>query len=466
MLGLTLIALDLLLPRERKSLLPYVALVGLIIAAGFTLALSGQQGVSFGGALIVDHLSIFFRLLFLAGTALVVLASIDYVRYTGLPAGEYYASIIFAAIGMMLLASSRELITIYISLELTTIALCILTCLLKRDVKSTEAGLKYILLGALSSAALLYGMALVYGLSGSTILDDIRTALVTTGEEPALILALVFLVAGFGFKMASVPFHMWVPDVYEGAPTPVTAFLSVGSKAAGFVIVLRVFTTAFPAMQGIWLPLFAILAAVTMTLGNVVALRQTNIKRMLGYSSIAQAGYAMVGLSALSPSVTASLLFFLLAYTLTNLGAFIAVIAFSAQAGGDEIEDYNGLAKRAPLLAFGLTLCLLSLTGIPPMAGFTSKLYLFAEALGHGLSWLVVLGLLNSVVSMYYYLRVVRTMYVNVPVVEGMVYVSPPFRLAMWVAIGGMLLLGLYPAPFMEGAKSAVQALLLLAIQA
>lgn len=463
-LAVVLIGLDLLLPKGAKSVLAYLALIGLIVPAYFTLLLAGRQEVSFGGALVIDQLAIFFKLLFLIAAALVVLASFEYVRRLPIAPGEYYALVLFAASGMMLMASTRELISIYISLEYTSITLYILASSIRNDLKSSEAGLKYLLLGALSSAALLYGMAMTYGVTGSTVLNDVATALGKQGITPAAILALAFIATGFGFKISSVPFHMWAPDVYEGAPTPITAFLSVASKAAGFALVLRVFATAFVPAERTWLPLFLVLAAVTMTLGNVVAIRQDNIKRLLAYSSIAHAGYILMGLAAATADATSGMLVYLTAYTLTNLGAFIAIIAFSTRVGSDRIEDYSGLSRRAPMLALALAICLLSLAGIPPMAGFISKVYLFAAvfdaaAKNTALYYLVIIGLLNSAISVYYYVRVVKAMYFGTVITEESLPTAFSLRVALSASVAGVLILGVYPMPVMQAALTAAQVL-------
>ncbi|MCL4534542.1 MAG: NADH-quinone oxidoreductase subunit NuoN [Bacteroidetes bacterium] len=443
---------------EDKKWLGYLALVGLVVPAWLLAGLIGWNQVGFSGTFVQDPLALFFKAMFLLAAALVVLSSMEYVRKLRLPAGEYYALVLFATSGLMLMVSARELITIYISLELATISFILLAGFNRADAKSSEAGLKYILLNAVASATLLYGMAIVYGLTGSTYLDGIAKGL--NEISPAALMGLVLLVGGLGFKIAAVPFHMWVPDVYEGAPTPITAFLSVGSKAAGFALVVRVFTLAFggPA-HTVWPGLFAVLAALTMTLGNVVAMRQDNVKRLLAYSSITQAGYAMMGLAAATSASTAALSFFLLAYTFTNLGAFIAIIAFFNQIGSDDIEAYRGLARRAPLLSLVLALCLLSLAGIPPMVGFASKVYLFWSVFDAGLVWLVIVGLLNSAASIYYYLRVVRTMYLGEPSAEGGLAVGPAARVAMLAAVAGVLVIGVMPWPLIQLAGAAAASL-------
>ncbi len=469
--AIAVILLDLFV--QRKGLLVIISLVGLVLSALFTIVLpASPPQTAFNNMLAVDGFAIFFKLLFLLIAALVILASVDYASKLARFQGEYYALILISALGMMLMAATTELISIYIALELTSISLYVLVGFLK-DSKSTESSLKYLLLGAIASAVLLYGMALVFGVTGKTQLGEIAQAiqamsLTTILDSPALILGIALLVAGFGFKIAAVPFHMWVPDVYEGAPTPVTAYLSVGSKAAGFAVILRVFYSAFglPEMLSLkWGLIFAVLAAIGMTLGNVVALPQGNIKRMLGYSSIAQAGYLMVGLATagISPNTEvlgqSGVLFFLASYTVANLGAFIAIIAISNKVDSDLIQDYSGMGKRAPLLALALTLCLISLIGMPPAAGFMGKFFIFSGAVKQGLLWLVIIAVLNSVVSAYYYLRVVKVMWFGEPASEEKVPSSVALRVALALSCLGVLLLGILPGYIMDLAKAAARML-------
>ncbi len=467
--AIVVILLDLVI--QRKGWLVVVSLAGIVVSAGFSLAMwGGSSQAIFNNMLAVDNFALFFKLLFMGIAALVILASVDYVSRIKRFQGEYLALILLSALGMMLMAATAELISLYIALELASISLYALVGFLK-DKKSTEAALKYLLLGAMASAVLLFGMALIFGFTGKTQLGEIAQVIQAMSPQavsasPGLILGMVLLVAGFGFKIASVPFHMWVPDVYEGAPTPITAYLSVGSKAAGFAIILRVFYSAFelPSLLSLnWGLIFAVLAAISMTLGNIVALPQSNIKRMLGYSSIAQAGYLMVGLATvgLSPASDivgrSSLLFFLAGYSLTNLGAFIAIIAISNKLNSDLIDDYSGMAKRAPLLALGLTLSLISLIGMPPAVGFMAKFYIFGGAVQHGLLWLVVIAVINSVISAYYYLRVVKVMWLGEPASEEKVPSSGALRVALALSCLGILLLGIIPGFAMRLAELAAR---------
>ena len=383
--------------------------------------------------------------------------------------------VLFATTGMMLLASTTELITIYISLELTALPIAALAAFM-RDTRSTESGMKFLILSAISSAVLLYGMVIVYGFTGSTSLPEI--AGIIAGMElggaafgsNALLFGIVLMIAGFGFKVASVPFQMWAPDVYEGAPTPVTQFLSVASKAAGFAVILRVFYIAFPAdnISLDWSATFAVLSALSMTIGNLVAIRQDNIKRMMGYSTIAHAGYILVGLAAVAartPGAEGSIgpsgvLFYLGGFAATNLAAFSAIIAISNRINSDRIDDYAGMARRAPVLAVVLTLSMISLTGIPPAVGFWAKIYLFGAAIEANLEWLVVIGVVNSVVSAYYYLRVVKAMFLSDPASEERVAFGLPMQLAVAIGFIGTLIFGIYPTPLLNLARTAAGVLL------
>jgi NADH-quinone oxidoreductase subunit N len=369
---------------------------------------------------------------------------------------------------MMLMAAAADLISLYVGLELASISLYILVSFLK-DRKSTEASLKYLLLGAIASAVLLYGMALVFGVTGQTQLGAIAQSIQTllpasVMDNPALIIGIALMIIGFGFKIAAVPFQMWVPDVYEGAPTTVTAYLSVGSKAAGFAIILRIFYTAFGVPDWLshnWGMIFVVLSVITMTIGNITAIPQTNIKRMLGYSSIAQAGYLMVGLAALGFAPASetlsqsSVMFFLASYALTNLGAFTAVILITSKLDSDLITDFSGMGKRAPLLALALTLCLISLIGMPPAAGFMAKFYIFSSAVQNDLLWLVVVAAINSVISAFYYLRVVKVMWFGEAASTEKVPSSGAPRFALIVCCLGVLLLGVIPGLLMKLAEVA-----------
>jgi NADH-quinone oxidoreductase subunit N len=458
-------------PTSRGKPLIGFALLGPIGAAAWALfmLLNNESGWSFANSVVLDDLSYFFVFLFAGVSAAVILASTDYAKRFGSYEAEYYALMIFATSAMMLLANSRDLILIFVALETTSITQYILAAL-QKDSKSTEAGMKYLLLGATASAIILYGMAYLFGLSGTTRLVapdgevSIASAIAERGDDlqAGLILASVFMIAGLGFKMAVVPFQMWAPDVYEGSPAPVAAFLSVASKAAAFAVVLRIFFEGLPddSISADWSVIFAVIAAISMTVGNVFALVQTNIRRLLGYSSIAQAGNFMVGLAAVKADDgldlgASGVLFFIASYAFTNLAAFMAVIAISNRTGSDEIRDYAGLAKRAPLLAIGLGLALISLTGIPPTAGFIAKLYIFNAAVQSDLIWLVVIAVLNSVISAFYYLRVTGLMFVGDPADSRPIDAAATLKFALVVAVAGILVVGIVPSPLLDAAQDA-----------
>ncbi len=426
LLALLVMAVDLF--AKRRILTVGVSLVGLVVPFAFILVqqfstrFDTPQTV-FSGMFIVDRYALFFGIIFLIIAAVLILSSYGYINKYVKAEGEFYALLLFSVTGMMFMASTNELISIYISLELTSIPLYVMAGLLHANERSAEAAVKYVLLGAMSSAILLYGFALLYGLTGTTDLGGIATS-IGKGVQNGNVMVLVaggLILAGFGFKISAVPFHMWAPDIYQGAPTPATAFFSVGSKAAGFAALIRVFMNG-----GIWqinlssmVTIMAVVAVLTMLLGNLVAAVQSNVKRMMAYSSIAQAGYILVGFIASfagkNGSGNSAVLFFILIYVLTNLGAFTGIIALANATGGERIEDFRGLAKRAPALSAGTSLCLLSLAGIPPMAGFVSKVFIFTAAWSQGLGWLVVIALLSSVISLVYYGRIVRAMYFENP---------------------------------------------------
>jgi NADH-quinone oxidoreductase subunit N len=460
--------IDALLPQQRRWL-PFVALLGLATSALWSLSWAGRADWhpdAFGGTFSLDQYAIFFYFLFAGITATVVLASIDWVNREGRGQGEYYALVLTTCAGLMFLSAGRDLITIFLALELSSIPQYILAGWGK-DQKSSEAGLKYLLLGAIASSLLLYGMALLYGVTGTTLLDGIAASIQTDGESyrALLVLSMVLMIAGFGFKMAVVPFQMWVPDVYQGAPTPVAAFLSVGSKAAAFAVVTRIFFVALPAefLSDDWSMVFAIIAAVSMTAGNLAAIVQTDIKRMLGYSSIAQAGTFMIGLAAISVNGdeftlgASGVLLYTATYAFTNLGAFVAIIAISQKIGSDQIKDYAGMWKRSPFLSLALAFCLVSLTGIPPTAGFWAKMYVFNAGMRADLAWLVIVGVLNSVLSGYYYLAVVRQMFLGDAEDGRSIRTTPSIGMALGAATLGVLIFGIIPMPLISAAENAVE---------
>jgi NADH-quinone oxidoreductase subunit N len=407
----------------------------------------------------MDDYAVFFELLILITSAITIAMSLEYAADAGLAGAEYYALVLFAALGMMLMAVAGDLIIIFLGLETMSIAVYALAGFMRRDIKSNEAAIKYFLLGAFSTGFLLYGIALIYGASGTIRLEPLRASLMSgIGMNPLLLLGLGLMLIGFGFKVAAVPFHMWAPDAYEGAPTPITAFMAVGVKLAAFAGFVRIFMAGLGPISDDWSAVLWVLAVLTMTVGNVVALVQNNIKRMLAYSSIAHAGYVLVGMvPGRGHDPGGAILFYLLAYAFTNLGAFAVVVALERGAEPhDEIADYRGLAREHPALAAAMALCLLSLTGVPPMAGFVGKFYVFAAALNGGFVWLVVIAVLNSAVSAYYYIGVIVAMYMQ----EGGVKVEsmsrrPGVLISIAVGIAGVIVLGLYPQPYLGAAVSA-----------
>jgi NAD(P)H-quinone oxidoreductase subunit 2 len=370
---------------------------------------------AFLGSFLADNLAIAFRGVVASSTLLSLLISWRYVERSGTPVGEYAAILLAATLGAMVLCGSTDLVTIFVSLETLSVASYLLAGYMKRDARSSEASLKYLLVGSAAAAVFLYGASLLYGLTGgSTSLDAVALAL-QTSTTPVAALALVFVLATVAFKIAAVPFHQWTPDVYEGSPTPVVAFLSVGSKAAGFALALRILVGCFEGFQEQWKLLFTVLAILSMVLGNIVALAQTSMKRMLAYSSIGQAGFVMIGLVCGTEDGFAAMVLYMAAYLFMNLGAFACIILFSLRTGSDRISDYAGLYQKDPLITLGLSLCLLSLGGIPPMLGFFAKIYLFFAGWADHQYLLVVVGLVTSVVSIYYYISVIKMMVVKEP---------------------------------------------------
>ncbi|MBF6590569.1 MAG: NADH-quinone oxidoreductase subunit N, partial [Ktedonobacterales bacterium] len=375
-LVLVLLPLGVSLPARHQRIATWVALIGLI-AAGATTArmLTQPMGPVFGATYAVDPFAIYFKLFAIASTGLVLLATAGHFRGRPLE-GAVPAMLVLTCLGISGLAASQDLALITLFIQIVTVGSYVLVGLAKNERLATEGALKLFLFSATASAVMIYGMTFLFGLTGTLRLPELAAKL---PAAPALVVlvALCFVLVGYGYEITLAPFHFWAPDTYQGAPTPVTAFLSVASKLAGFVVILRVFGVALQPLDAYWPQIFAVLAVITMTVGNVAALRQTNIKRMMGYSSIGQAGYALTALAAATRTTTTGLIFFLIAYAITNLGVFVAIIYFSNRLGTDELADYNGLSKRSPIMALALTVCLLSLVGMPPMVGFWSKVYLF-----------------------------------------------------------------------------------------
>lgn len=463
--GMLILVLDLVLRERAQALAGWVALLGFVLALAATLYIWGSSVTIFAGMYAIDTFALFFKLIAAVSGIILTLVSLDYLRKRGAPQGDFFALFTFAILAMTLMASSVSLLMIYLSIEFLSYMSYLLTGFLREDKKSNEAAMKYFLYGAITSAVMLYGLSLFYGATGSLNLDGIAKAFAATADTSlrhVAVIAFALVLAGFGFKISLVPFHQWAPDAYEGAPTPVTAFLSVGPKAAGFALLIRLALTALPAFQEHWVPLLSLVAMISMTLGNVVALRQTNVKRLLAYSSIAQAGYMLIGLVGYSLSagpVFAGLngvLIYIAAYLFTNLGAFICVIAIENATGAVEIPEYAGLIKRAPFLAVMLVIFFLSLAGIPPTAGFIGKFFVFGAALKQGFLALAAVGVVNSVISVFYYFNVVRAAFFLEAKDASPISTSRLATLAL--AVCGILVfaLAVYPQPFIEFAGSSM----------
>jgi NADH-quinone oxidoreductase subunit N len=435
---------------KNKSVLVFVALTGLLMAAVSSFAKTDWPIASFGGSYVVDHMSVFFTMIFCLSSGLAILLSVDYNKRENIRVGEYYSLIMFCTVGMIILASSTDLIMIFLGIEIVSLCLYVLAGIRRGDTRSNEAALKYFLLGAFATGFLLYGMTLLYGATGTTKLAGIAEALshAEVLSQPILMMGVVLLIAGFGFKVASVPFHMWTPDVYQGAPTPVTAFMAVGPKAAAFAAFFRVFTTAMPELAPTWEVLLSIIAVITMFVGNLGAIMQTNIKRLLAYSSISHAGYILIAIIAKGSLATSALIFYMLSYTFMTFGAFSIVILLG-RAGKEnlELEDYSGLGFKAPLLGLAMSVFLLSLGGLPPLAGFVAKFYIFQAALNEGYVILVVLAVLNSAISLYYYLKVIVFMYMKEPKGDFQISMTPITLLIIIIGLIGTVQLGLFPGP-------------------
>ena len=472
-LAFVVLGLDLFLPERRKWVLPIVAVVGLVVALVVSLRyLWGVSDSLYGGVIRVDGYALFFKAFFIALGGVVVLVSVDFVRRNLEHPGEYYGILLFTVVAMMLLAASGELLTAYISLELLSFGLYVLVAYDRYNAKSNEGATKYILLGAFSSALLLFGISQVYGLLGTTRFDEISSALSSADAlSPGLILGIALIIAGLGFKVAAVPFHMWAPDAYEGAPIPITAHLAVGSKAAAFALVLRLFAEAFMPIVEQWQILLIGLAVITMLLGNLVALAQRNLKRLLAYSSVGQVGYLLMGVAALAATgsggvslelshlASNGIMLHLVAYAVTNMAAFLCLAAIYNITGRDDIAGMAGVARRAPLVGLVFAVSLFSLAGLPIFVGFTSKFYLFNAAAAQGLLWVAGIAIFSSLISLYYYLQVVRQLYIE-PAEDAAPIPVPRLTLGVLGALfAGMVGLGVYPAPLMEAVQYASDAL-------
>jgi NADH-quinone oxidoreductase subunit N len=463
--ALLVLGLDLLL-KKAKDVVAYVALAGFappLVAASYLLARGSNQPL-LSNMVRVDAFSLYFTVIACLAAGLVILASMEYMKARTRYRGEFYGLLLLAALAMTLMASSTNLIMIYLAMEFMSLTSYVLVGYFRDDPKSAEGGLKYFLFGAVTSALLLYGMSLMYGATGTTDLAEIASAL--TGMQATMaptrwliVPSILLMIAGFSFKMALVPFHQWSPDAYEGAPTPVATLLSVGPKAMAFAILLRVLLTAVPMFQFDWVAILMGISLVTMTLGNLTAIRQTNIKRMLAYSSIAQAGYILVGIVSIDPLSAVGVfgvLIYLMAYLFTNAGAFIAVIAFSHVTNSDEISDYAGLVRRAPALAAVMVIFFMSLAGLPPTGGFVGKLFVFGAAVQTGYYYLAIVGVLNSVISVVYYFNVIRQMFFLPATVEDRLSLPRFPMAAVIVCVVLVMIIGLYPQPLIDLVRHSV----------
>ena len=459
--AMVLLLLTVLVKKEGKRVIPYLGLAGVALSLFLCFTLWGKSEYAFNRMVVLDNYSLFLKAIFLITAGLTILMSIRFLKVEGFEHGEYYILLLFATVGMMFMASASDLIIVFLGLETFSLAVYVLAGFFRTNPKSNESSLKYFLLGAFSTGFLLYGIALIYGATGTTnlkgIYDFLRRADLFT--DPLLLIGMGLLIVGFGFKVASVPFHMWTPDVYEGAPTAVTAFMSVGPKAAGFAAFLRVFLYSLSSLQTDWVWILWALAVLTMTLGNTVAIAQKNIKRMLAYSSIAHAGYILVAMVAASELSTASILYYLLAYAFMNLGAFAVVILYGRK--GEEnilVTDYSGMASRYPLLAAAMAVFMFSLAGIPPTAGFVGKFYIFSAAVKAGYVGLAIIGVLNSALSVYFYLRVTVMMYMRSPDKEpaGGLDFSPGMVIALLITVFFTLQMGIFPADYLNLARQSV----------
>lgn len=446
------LGIDLIWPRLRQQVLAYVSLAGL---AGTALLLAraaqaGAYGVTLKGMFILDPLAVVFKVAILVATALVVLASMDFVERIPAFRGEYYFLVLLTTVGMLFMASANDFLSLYITVELATFHLYILVAYLKDDAKSSEAGLKLFILGVFTAAILVYGISLIYGQTGQILFDGIARGHPQAQASGALLVGIILVVAGLGFKIGAVPFHVWIPDVYQGAPTPVTAFISVAPKIAAFALILRVLFSAFPDLGGTWLWAVQIAAAASMTFGNIVAIAQRSMKRLLAYSGIAQIGNLLIGIAAGNKMGVDSLIFYLVAYLFANIGAFAVVIIYENLTGREGVEDLKGLSRRSPLMAAAMLIFLLSLAGVPPLAGFLAKVYIFTAAVQAHLIVLVSIGLANFIISLYYYLVVVKHLYISAPTDQAPIRLTGPLKAVLYVTMAGVVALGIYPAPVVD----------------
>lgn len=468
LLGLGVLLTDLWTPVEMKRQLGYAAAaaLGLVLLFSFSgFVDSGTTATAFNGMYVQDGLALFFKRFFLVAAIIVLIMAVDFSDRIAAGISEYYALILFALSGMMFAASANDFTLLFVAIELITITFYVLTSFQRSRLASLEAGIKYLILGALSSAFLVFGIALVFGTTGHMNFGEIAKVASQYSANKVFLLGLLLVLVGLGFKIAAFPFQLWAPDVYQGSPAPTTAFLAVGSKAAGFVLLLRVLFGAVPETTVQWTKLLIVVSAVTILYGNLCAIPQRNLKRLLGYSSISNAGYLLLGVAALSSSGLSAVLFYLSGYLFTVLAAFAVIVLVMRQLEGEDIGALAGLNQRAPFLATALTLAMVSLAGIPPLAGFFGKFLLLKAVVeqgagNHAYYWLVAIAIVGVVISLYYYFGVVRAIYWSMdPADVSPIPISTPIRSALYVCVAGMLFLGLFPNPVVNSADQAVAAL-------
>jgi NADH-quinone oxidoreductase subunit N len=458
-IALILMLLDLIV--RRKEVIALVGIIGTALALYLTFKVYGLDGPQtvFNGMFVLDGYSSFFKFIFYINAILTICISLKYMEIEKAAYGEYYALLLFATAGMMIIASALDLIVLYLGIELMSLSTYILVGIIRHDTKSNEAAIKYFLLGGFSSAFLLYGASLIYGLTGTTDIGAIAAFISEKGfaGNQMLLLSMALFTVAFGFKIAAAPFHMWAPDAYEGAPTSITAFMSVGPKAAGFAALGRVFMVAFSSIKVEWSTVLIPLAVLSMCIGNIVAISQTNIKRMLAYSSIAHAGYALLGVIAGTNSGLSSMMNYMFIYAFMNIGAFAVVIMLRREGfKGEDLSDYEGLAKTHPLAAALMLIFMFSLTGIPPTAGFIAKFYVFMEVIKTGHVFLAIIAVLLSVASAFFYLRVVMYMYMKEPRGEVILTTSAPISIALAVTALIVIVFGIFPSYLLDFASLAI----------
>ncbi len=459
--ALTVIFADMLVSKTQKVMVSMLAIIGLLFAYITLIGRFNAGGTFFKGMIEVDTYASIFKMIFILSALLVAFISVNYLSRFKIGHGEFYGLMLFATLGAMIMSSAADFVSVYIGLELLSISLYILVGLMAFDLRSNEAAMKYFLTGIFASAVFVYGLSLIYGFSGQTNFEKIAMIIKDSVGQVGIsglgllpVIGMVFVAVGFGFKISAVPFHMWTPDVYEGAPTPVTAFLSSVPKVAGVAVILRIFLTVFSEINSSWVTLFAVLSVLTMTVGNIMALRQDSVKRMLAYSSIAHVGYILTGFVAIGVSSEAgigSIAFYFLAYLFMNIGAFSILIYTNAESRkGETFAEIKGLSTYAPFAAAAMAIFMFSLAGIPPLAGFIAKYWIFTAVIRSGYTWLAIISVLNSALSAYYYLRVVKVMYLDSVNQKLEIVASVSLSFAVLVMVALTLILGIFPQVFMR----------------